>query len=121
MRLNLDLMQLLRIFSLVTRCTRQHLLVGLVCVSTTALAQQTVEVSIRDYRFLPPEVHIKAGDTVKWINREKRTSHSVLFENGLESDRLFPDEHYQRTFTQTGAFPYRCGPHEEMKGVVVVE
>jgi plastocyanin len=88
-----------------------------------AAAQQTVEVTIQDYKFLPAEVRIKAGDTVKWINREKRTSHSVLFpaENGLESERLFPDESWQRTFAQPGSYHYRCGPHEEMKGSVVVE
>ncbi len=95
----------------------------LALVSVCALAQQTVEVTIQDYRFSPQEVRIKAGDTVKWINREKRTSHSVLFpaENGLESERLFPGEHWQRTFTRPGAYSYRCGPHEEMKGLIVVE
>lgn len=88
-----------------------------------AAAQQTVEVAIQDYKFQPAEVRIKAGDTVKWTNREKRTSHSVLFpaENGLESERLFPQEHWQRTFTQPGSYSYRCGPHEEMKGLVLVE
>jgi plastocyanin len=88
-----------------------------------ACAQQTVEVAIRDYKFVPAEVRIKAGDTVKWRNREKRTSHSVLFpaENGLESERMFPDETWQRSFTQPGSYNYRCGPHEEMKGLVVVE
>lgn len=44
-----------------------------------ASAQQTVEVVIQNYRFEPAEVRIRAGDTVRWINREKRTSHSVLF------------------------------------------
>lgn len=88
-----------------------------------ALAQQTVEVTILGYRFSPQEVRIKAGDTVKWINREKRTSHSVLFpaENGLESERMFPDESWRRKFTQPGSYGYRCGPHEEMKGSIVVE
>jgi plastocyanin len=95
----------------------------LVLVSFCAVAQQTVEVTIQDYKFLPAEVRIKAGDTVKWINREKRTSHSVLFpaENGLESERFFPDESWQRTFAKPGNYSYRCGPHEEMKGLVVVE
>ena len=95
----------------------------LALVSFYAVAQQTVEVSIQDYKFLPAEVRIKAGDTVKWINREKRTSHSVLFpaENGLESERMFPGEHWQRSFPQPGSYIYRCGPHEEMKGLVVVE
>lgn len=92
-------------------------------ISLGAAAQQTVEVTIRDYRFSPQEIRIKAGDTVRWVNREKRTSHSVLFpaENGLESERLFPDEHWQRSFSLPGVYSYRCGPHEEMKGVIVVE
>lgn len=103
--------------------TLKRALALLALVSTCAVAEQTVEVTIQDYRFSPPEVRIKAGDNVKWINREKRTSHSVLFpaENGLESERLFPDEHWQRTFTRTGTYSYRCGPHEEMKGLIVVE
>jgi plastocyanin len=96
---------------------------SLALVSLCALAQHTVEVTIQDYKFVPAEVRIRAGDTVKWINREKRTSHSVLFpaENGLESERMFPEEHWQRRFTQPGSYVYRCGPHEEMKGLVVVE
>lgn len=102
---------------------RGRVLALLTLLSLSAAAQQTVEISIEDYKFVPAEVRIKAGDTVKWINREKRTSHSVLFpaENGLESDRLFPQEHWQRTFTQPGSYGYRCGPHEEMKGRILVE
>ncbi len=98
-------------------------LAGLVLVSLSAHGQQTVEVSIQDYRFTPQEIRIKAGDTVKWINREKRTSHSVLFPagNGLESERLFPQEIWQRVFDKPGSYEYRCGPHEEMKGAVLVE
>jgi plastocyanin len=95
----------------------------LALVSACALAQQTVEVAIQDYKFRPAEVRIKAGDTVKWINREKRTSHSVLFpaEDGLESERMLPEEHWQRVFAKPGSYSYRCGPHEEMKGLVLVE
>ncbi|MDP1611848.1 MAG: plastocyanin/azurin family copper-binding protein [Sulfuritalea sp.] len=100
---------------------RAPLLLALVALA--ASAQQTVEVTIQDYKFQPAEVRIKVGDTVKWINREKRTSHSVLFpaENGLESERMFPLEHWQRTFTQPGSYRYRCGPHEEMQGLVLVD
>ncbi len=95
----------------------------LALVSYSAYAQKPAEVTIREYRFSPQEIRIKAGDTVKWTNREKRTSHSVLFpaENGLESERLFPDESWQRVFKQPGTYRYRCGPHEEMTGSVIVE
>jgi len=85
-------------------------------------AQQTVEVVIQNYRFEPPEVRIRIGDTVRWTNQEKRTSHSVLFspEQGGESERFFPGESWQRRFDAPGRFPYSCGPHPEMKGVVEV-
>lgn len=86
-------------------------------------AGQTAEVAIEGYRFLPAEVRIKAGDSVRWSNQEKRTSHSVLFpaEAGLESDRMFPQESWERRFEKAGRYEYHCGPHPEMKGVVVVE
>ena len=85
-------------------------------------AGQTVEVGIENYKFSPPEVSIRVGDTVKWINREKRTSHSVVFpqEGGLESERMFPDESWQREFLKAGRYDYTCGPHPEMKGAVIV-
>lgn len=84
--------------------------------------QTSADVAIENYSFQPREIAIRVGDTVRWTNREKRTSHSVLFaaEGGLESDRLFPDESWQRTFTHAGTYPYTCGPHPEMKGSVVV-
>ncbi len=94
----------------------------LALLSFSALADSVAEVRIEGYKFLPPAVTIKAGDSVRWTNHEKRTSHSVVFpaEGGLESDRLFPDESYQRRFDKAGRYEYHCGPHPEMTGVVVV-
>jgi plastocyanin len=94
----------------------------LALLSFSATAQTTAEVRIEGYKFLPPEVTIRSGDFVRWVNGEKRTSHSVLFpaEGGIESERLFPDESWQRHFTKPGRYEYTCGPHPEMKGVVIV-
>ena len=85
-------------------------------------AQAIEDVAIRDYRFQPAELKVRVGTTVRWTNQEKRTSHSVLFsgEGGQESDRLFPGESWQRVFDHPGVFSYRCGPHPEMQGAVVV-
>lgn len=91
-------------------------------VLATPATADTVEVVIQGYRFTPGEVTIKVGDTVRWVSREKRASHSVFFEaEGLpESERLFVDESWERRFEVTGDYPYRCGPHPEMLGVVHV-
>ncbi len=90
--------------------------------SISALAQTLVEIRIEGYKFIPSEVSIRAGDSVRWINREKRTSHSVVFpaEGGLESERLFPEESWERRFEKAGRYEYHCGPHPEMKGLIVV-
>lgn len=91
----------------------------LALVSFCAQAQQVVEISIENYKFQPEEVTIRPGDKVRWVNREKRTSHSIVL-GGQESDRLFPGEGWEKTFPQAGLNPYTCGPHPEMKGVIVV-
>jgi plastocyanin len=89
----------------------------------TFASAATHEVTIRDYRFTPAEITIKVGDIVRWTSREKRASHSVFFEAGKlpESDRLFLDESWERRFDVPGRYPYHCGPHPEMQGVVHVD
>lgn len=91
---------------------------GTVCVWA-----QSFEIGIKDYHYHPHELRVKVGATVKWINQEKRTSHSILFlgPQGFESDRIFPGESWERKFDQPGRHEYSCGPHPEMKGVVEVE
>ncbi len=83
---------------------------------------ETVVVIIKDYKFTPQEVTVKQGDTVRWENHEKRQYHSVWFEQAgdPEPDYFFPEESYERVFGESGSFPYRCGPHPYMTGVVHV-
>ena len=100
-------------------------LLAAACLAAAALpvaAQGVVEVRIDKYQFVPKEVRVKPGATVKWINDEKRTSHSVLFtgDGGFESERMFPGESWERKFDRPGIYPYTCGPHPEMSGVVEV-
>lgn len=96
---------------------------GAAALRVVAAADAVVEIEIRDYKFSPESLTIKVGTTVKWTNREKRTSHSIRFlgADGFESERMFPDESWQRKFTQTGEVIYSCGPHPEMRGRLVVE
>ena len=80
-------------------------------------------VVIKDFKFIPQEITIKKGQTIRWENIEKRQYHSVWFEALGEpepEDYLFPDDTYDREFKETGSFPYRCGPHPEMTGTVHV-
>lgn len=86
-----------------------------------AAGAEPAEVVIEKMQFVPQVLRIKPGTTVTWVNREKRNNHSILFEQeNLESDRFFPGETYQRAFDKPGTYPYRCGPHPEMLGVIEV-
>jgi len=84
-----------------------------------------VIVKLYKYNFCPPNLTVKKGTTVRWVNVDKRTSHSVwLKEAGVEeSERFFPEEIWEFPFMATGDYPYLCGPHwdaEKMLGYVKV-
>jgi plastocyanin len=79
-----------------------------------------VVVKMHKYTFCPPDLTVKAGTTVRWINVDKRTSHSVWFKAAgrEESERLFPEEGWSLRFDAAGENPYVCGPHGEQEGMV---
>lgn len=93
--------------------------------SVTAPAAGEVLVELRDYRFIPEEVTVKVGTTVRWVNMEKRQFHNIWF-RGLDDEGreyFFPEESRTRTFDKPGTYPYICEPHDEshrMHGVVHV-
>ena len=84
-------------------------------------AADVVDVRMREYRFVPEKIVVKAGTAVRWTNDEKRASHSVLFPaEKLESERLLNGESWERRFDRPGVYPYTCEPHPEMKGTIEV-
>jgi plastocyanin len=97
-------------------------LLALASTAGNAGSDDVVLVIIKDFKFIPQEVTIKPGQTIRWENQEKRQYHSVWFEalGEDESDYLFPEESYERQFDSAGAFSYRCGPHPKMIGKVTV-
>ncbi len=102
----------------------QALLLALMLVlfNPGVLAEDAALVIIKDFKFVPQEITIKAGQVLRWENQEKRQYHSVWFEaqGEPEPDYFFPEEFYELEFGQVGSFPYRCGPHPEMTGTVHV-
>jgi plastocyanin len=86
---------------------------------------ETHVVEMLKYKFVPEEITIKAGDTVHWVNVERRAYHTIWFKEQGEKEtaELFPKEFFEKTFDKPGDYPYLCGPHWEqrdMKGVVHV-
>jgi plastocyanin len=91
-------------------------------VSFSSLSKEHV-VEIYKKKFIPAQITINVGDTIIWKNIEKRQYHNVWFKQFFkeEPDYFFPDENYQYTFDNAGNFPYECGPHPKMTGVVNVQ
>jgi plastocyanin len=55
---------------------------------------------------------------VRWVNVDKRTSHSVIVPGEPESDRAFPEEAIEFTFLLPGDQQYLCGPHWESRDMI---
>jgi plastocyanin len=74
------------------------------------------------YRFDPPLIQVKIGDTVTWTNKDNFT-HDVhlLGDINWVSQPLRPGDSASYTFKQAGQFPYLCDFHaHDMKGEVIV-
>ncbi|MBL1143075.1 MAG: plastocyanin [Proteobacteria bacterium] len=91
--------------------------------TTVTVFAETVVIEIKDSQYGNGEpVTVNVGTTVKWLNVEKRQYHSVWFEaEGFpEAEYIFPEETWERTFDKPGTYPYRCEPHEDMIGTIIV-
>jgi len=100
---------------------KSSVIVFMLLIQFSAFSKEIV-VEIYKKKFIPAHITVNIGDTVIWKNIEKRQYHNVWFKQSVkeEPDYIFPDETYQRNFIITGDFPYQCGPHPKMKGVVTV-
>ena len=101
------------------------LIAALACSGPLTADDDSVVVVMHDMAFDPNEVRVRAGQTVRWENHERRQFHNVWFrELGEEPyPYIFPDEAIEKTFDQPGHYPYVCQPHEDrgMVGTVIVQ
>ena len=80
----------------------------------------TVDVSLKSFKFVPVDANVKVGDTVVWTNRD--VPHTVTSSDGtLDSDQLAQGDTYSHTFTKPGKYDYHCSIHPSMRGSVTVQ
>jgi amicyanin len=79
-------------------------------------------VSIDNFTFTPPNLTVKAGTTVTWINRDD-IPHGIASANNAftKSKALDTDDSYSFTFTTPGTYQYFCYVHPHMTGTIVVQ
>lgn len=95
---------------------------GLLLILATAGAAVADDMGVQvfDDGFSPAETTLHpVGAAVHWTNMGTQ-SHSLKFADGVESPVLAPGQTYQRTFTALGDYPYTCGVHPQMTGIVHV-
>lgn len=94
-------------------------------------------INISDYRYDKPNIKIKKGTTVTWVNQDM-VQHNVMLEhedddqahnpptrdkvdsNKLAGPLLANGESYSFTFNQISTNPYHCSPHPYMVGSITV-
>lgn len=83
-------------------------------------------VAMYKHTFCPRKLTVKRGTTVKFVNVDKRTTHSFWFRDAgkPESERFLPGEGASMTIDlPPGEHTYLCGPHwerEDMTGTLTV-
>lgn len=79
-----------------------------------------VEVEIKGFAFGGEDLHVPAGTTVRWVNRDP-VGHTVTPDTtGWGSSLIGPGEVFEHTFSDPGEYAYHCTPHPFMQGRVVV-
>lgn len=80
-----------------------------------------VIVIIEDGRFVPQDVTIRRGDTVRWTNND-RFDHTVTSSGGpaWDSGVLTPGQSFRRTFPVRGVFRYHDRLNPSITGLVAV-
>jgi plastocyanin len=76
--------------------------------------------SIYRYSFVEQRIVVPVGTTVEWTNNDA-VAHTVTADNvSFNSEAIMPGGSWRATFTRPGTYPYHCGPHPLIPGVVVV-
>ena len=93
---------------------------AMLVAATTAHAADA-GVAIDNFTFGPQELHVKAGTTVTWTNRDD-IPHTVTSTTlAFRSKALDTDDKFSFTFTTPGSYKYFCSLHPHMTGTIVVE
>lgn len=86
-----------------------------------AAAEPVRTVLMYKYRFCPDRLSVRRGEKLRFVNVDKRTSHSVWLKDAGqgESERVFGEGAIDvDTNLPTGEHKVLCGPHWQSDGMV---
>lgn len=82
-----------------------------------------VTIEMKNYRFSMPNITVKAGTTIEFINRDEDVEHNAQTDDGsFKTDFLSLGETATIKLDKPGVYEYYCLPHKtNMKGTITVK
>lgn len=81
---------------------------------------ETHIVEIREFKFIPEIVTVKAGDRIVWRNMDIVPHTATEASRAWDSGNLGKDAEWSMTIETPGTSDYICAYHPSMKGKIVV-
>lgn len=81
------------------------------------------KVTIKDKKFDPAKITLKAGQSVQWTNKDNSDHQVVITLDGKaekESENLGNGETFKHTFDKPGKYRFVCKYHPREKGEITV-
>lgn len=84
----------------------------------TAAAASSADVDVRDFEFVPGDVTVAPGGTVRW--QLTGTAPHTVTSDSFDSGMLKAGDTYEQAFNDIGTVAYRCDLHPQMQGTITV-
>jgi plastocyanin len=86
-------------------------------------ARKPNEVHIDNFTFNPPQLTVKAGTRVTWVNQDDvpHTATSTARPRQFNSGALDTDAKFSHVFKTPGTYDYFCAVHPHMTGRIIVK
>ena len=79
----------------------------------------THEVIVKNFKFIPDQLTIAAGDTIRFSNISGHHTATAL-DGSFDTGRMNKGQAVEVTFPTKGTFPYKCIYHSRMKATLTV-
>jgi plastocyanin len=83
-------------------------------------AAGAVKIDIRDFKYVPETVAVRAGSRVTWVN-DDMAPHTVTAAGVFDTGTLQKGDSKALTLSKPGSYAYVCEFHPFMKATVVVK
>jgi plastocyanin len=82
---------------------------------------QNATVTIREFKYKPVTVAVKAGGSVTWDNRDTAGHTATADDRSFDTQGVDKGDSKKVTMTTAGTYAYHCDFHPFMKATVVVK